>query len=284
MNRCPTPNGALLIIGGAEAKNKPLAQGEDEVKERHLDILEKFLQLTTVKEPRIEIITTASSEKPEDTFGQYKEAFASICKCTVNHIHHNSREEIRMGELRERLSAAHGIFLAGGDQLKNTSVYGGTEVLSLLKERYIYENLVVAGTSAGAMALSTPMIYAGVGRDEMIAGNVKVTMGLEFMKDVCVDTHFVDRGRFVRMAQVIASNPSAIGIGIEENTAIIVKGGVNFEVIGFGVVIIIDARESFGTNVTDFNDDNLLSIRGLKVEILSRGETYVIPQTNEPHK
>jgi len=100
----------------------------------------------------------------------------------------------------------------------------------------------MTGTSAGAMAMSTPMIYAGVARDEMIAGNVKVTMGLEFLKDLCVDTHFVDRGRFVRMAQVIAANPSCIASGIEENTALIVKNGVQAEVIGFDVVIIIDAR------------------------------------------
>lgn len=284
VNRCPTPGGALLIIGGAEEREDDSKKDQQDLKERHLEILEKFLKLTNVRVPVIEVITSAGSKEPELTYSEYKKSFESICSCTVNHIHHSSREQIDFEQISDRLKAANGIFLSGGDQLRITSVYGGTEFLSLIKQRYIYEQLVIGGTSAGAMAMSTPMIYAGVGRDEMIAGNVKITMGLEFLKDVCVDTHFVDRGRFVRMAQVIATNPSCIGIGIEENTAVIIRNGVDAEVIGRGVVIIIDGKESHGSNVVNFNDQNLLTIRGLRVEILSAGEKYTIPQTNEPHK
>lgn len=199
INRCPSPTGALLIIGGAEDRQNGSKESED-FKERHLEVLNRFLKLCNVKVPIIEVVTTAGSQEPEETYQEYKASFESICECTVNHIHHDDRDQINLEDISERLNAAHGIFLTGGDQLRITSVYGGTEFLSLLKERYIYEKLVIAGTSAGAMAMSTPMIYAGAGRDEMIAGNVKVTMGLEFLKDVCVDTHFVDRGRFVRMA------------------------------------------------------------------------------------
>jgi len=283
-NPCPIPSGALLIIGGAEDREESLKEDDDGKKEKHLEVLEQFLKLTTASEPLIEIVTTASSEDPGETYLKYKKSFESICNCIVSHIHHDCREQVSLEHIRQRLKEAHGVFFSGGDQLKITSVYGGTEFLSIIKQRYIYEQLLIAGTSAGAMAMSTPMIYAGVGRDEMIAGNVKVTMGLEFLKDVCVDTHFVDRGRFVRMAQVIATNPSSIGVGIEENTAVIVRNGVEAEVIGNGVVIIIDARNSHGSNVVNFNDENLLSIRGLQVHILSRGEKYTIPQTNEPHK
>jgi len=281
---CPTPNGTLLIIGGAEDKAGSVdPEASQKQNKRHLEILDKFVKMTNTGEPVIEVITTAASKDPAESYQQYRKSFESICSCIVNHIHHDSREEVQADELRQRLETAHAVFFSGGDQLKITSVYGGTELLKIIKERYIYDRLIVAGTSAGAMALSTPMIYAGVGRDEMIAGNVKVALGLEFLKDVCIDTHFVDRGRFVRMAQVLATNPSSIGIGVEENTALIIKNGVELEVIGFGVVIIIDAKKSFGSNVLDFNDENPIAIRGLQVDILSEGEKFNIPQLNQPH-
>jgi cyanophycinase len=243
----PTPNGSLLIIGGAE-KNGSLKDQDNSQQNKSAPrstILELFFKHTASRKPVIELITSASSEKPEKSYEEYKSIFESCGTCQVNHIHHDSRDEVNLNEIKERLQAAHGVFFAGGDQLKITSIYGGTDFLCLLKERYVHEKLVIAGTSAGAMAISTPMIYAGVGRDEMIAGNVKVTTGLEFLRDVCVDTHFVDRGRFVRMAQVIATNPTCIGIGIESDTAILVQKGVEAEVVGSGVVIIIDAKNSF---------------------------------------
>jgi len=275
----PVPNGALVIIGGAEDRDN----NQDKRQARHLEILSGFLKLSKARHPVIEVVTSAASDEPEKTFEDYKNSFASICKCTVNHIYHSAREDVKIEEIRTRLNAADAVFMSGGDQLRLTSIYGGTEFLQILKDRYIFDRLVVGGTSAGAMALSTPMIYAGVGRDELIAGNVKATMGMEFLKDVCIDTHFVDRGRFVRMAQVIATNPSSIGIGIEENTALVVTGGLNAEVLGFGVVIIIDARKSLNSNVVEFDDEIPISIRGLQVDILGKGDKYNIPQMNEPH-
>lgn len=283
-NSSPVPKGSLLIIGGAENKELSNASDDKQPGIMHSAILECFFNITASSSPVIELITTAGSEDPGETFREYRDIFESYGKCKVNHIHHDSRQEVNFPELADRLKASHGIFFSGGDQLKLTSVYGGTEFLSLIKERYIFDDFVIAGTSAGAMAMSTPMIYAGVGRDEMIAGNVKITTGLEFLKDVCIDTHFVDRGRFVRMAQVIATNPSIIGMGIEEDTAILVKKGIEATVIGCGVVIVINAANSSGSNVTEFDDERLISVRGLNVDILSKGEIYIIPQMNPPHQ
>jgi cyanophycinase len=283
-NSCPVPKGSLLIIGGAE--NKEVSNSTNEIPRAdiiHRGILECFFKITASRTPVIELVTTASSAEPQESFNEYKKVFESYGKCEVNHIHHHCRKDVNADELTKRIKNCHGIFFAGGDQLKITSVYGGTEVLRLIKERYIFDNFVVAGTSAGAMAMSTPMIYAGVGRNEMIAGNVKITTGMEFLKDVCIDTHFVDRGRFVRMAQVVATNPSIIGIGVEEDTALLVKNGVDLTVIGNGVVIIINGVGSSETNVTDFNEERLITIRGLNVDILSRGEFYNIPQMNPSH-
>jgi cyanophycinase len=272
------PNGTLLIIGGAENKET------DEALDQNMDVLQCFIKLISHEKPVIEVITSAGKVDIEGTIREYKEALLKLGAGEVNHIHHNVREEINFDELELRLNKAHGVFFAGGDQLKLTSIYGGTQFLLLLKQRYIHNHLVIAGTSAGAMALSTPMIFRGVGRDEMIAGNVKVTTGLEFMRDVCIDTHFVNRGRFVRMAQVIAENPASIGIGIEEDTAIIVRNGVDIEVVGGGVVIVINAHNSYGTNITNHTDAVPLTIRGLEVDILSAGQKYTKPQLNLVHQ
>jgi cyanophycinase len=269
MNDCPVPNGTLMIIGGGSDREAVLAE---------------FLSLIDVENPTIEVITSASSQEIEETFKEYKDCFQKNVQCTVNHIHHDKREDLYENELLDRLQAAHAVFIAGGDQLKLTSIYGGSGFLFLLKHRYIYEKLLVGGTSAGAMVLSTPMIYAGTGEKEMIAGAIKVTTGFEFLRDVCIDTHFVERERTVRLAQVVASNLSTIGMGIEENTAVIVRNGTDAVVTGCGVVLIMDGKESFGNNITKFDDEAKISIRNLKVSILSKGEKFDIHQMNPPHK
>ena len=268
-NDCPTPSGTLMIIGGG--------------KEREA-ILKDFVKLIKVDQPIIELITTAGSADIEDTYNEYKEIFERLIPCKVNHIHHDRREDIEDEQVEARIKAAHAVFIAGGDQLKLTSIYGGTGLLFLLKHRYIYEGLLVGGTSAGAMVLSTPMIFAGTGADEMIAGEVKITTGFEFLRDVCIDTHFVARGRVVRLAQVIATNLSTTGWGIEEDTAVIVENGTTGRVAGKGVVLVIDGKESFGNNVTEFDARQAISIRNLKMSILGRDETFDIHQMNPPHK
>jgi cyanophycinase len=152
-----------------------------------------------------------------------------------------------------------------------------------LKQRYIYDKLILGGTSAGAMAMSTPMIYAGNKDKQQITGEIKVTTGLEFLKDVCIDTHFVDRGRFVRMAQVIATNPTSVGLGIEEDTAVVVRNGVDCTIIGSGIAIVIEGFTITDSNIVDFGPEERIYIRDLNVKLLSRDCTYQIPQKNPPH-
>lgn len=177
----PIPNGKLLIVGGAEDKGEKDAPHHDGVK---MEVLQCFIELLPAKKGPVEVITTAGSDDPAGTFRKYQKAFTKLGAGSVNHIHHDSREQVSLEAIKERLENAAAVFFSGGDQLKLTSIYGGTELLVLLKQRYIHDGLLIGGTSAGAMALSTPMIYGGVGRDEMIAGNVKVTTGLEFLRDV----------------------------------------------------------------------------------------------------
>ena len=278
-NSSPVPQGILVIIGGKEDKGQDYEQGNASPPE----ILETFIKLIEKDNPVIDVISSASSEG-EESFEDYRKAFEKLNVTRVNHIHHKIRKEVLNDELVDRVQNTDAFFFTGGDQLLLTSLYGGTDFLTYLKERYISEKIVIGGTSAGAMAMSTPMIYAGNKDKQQITGEIKVTTGLEFLKDVTIDTHFIDRSRFIRMAQVLASNPTCIGIGIEENTAIIVREGVNAEVIGKGVVTVIEGFSISSSNITQFSEDRPISIQDLNIHLFPSGSLYKIPQTNPPHK
>lgn len=282
MNECPVPNGILVIIGGKENKGEaPEKELQRENFER-LGILKLFVELIKKESAAIAVITTASS-LPSEVFDDYKKAFTELGVQSLDHIHHDSREEVLKDDSADRIQKADAVFLTGGDQLKLTTIYGGTKLLVKLKQQYIKQGMVVGGTSAGAMAMSTPMIYAGNQDVQQITGAIKITTGLEFLKDVCIDTHFVDRGRFVRMSQVIATNPTCIGIGIEEDTALVVRNGVEAQVYGSGIIIMIEGQEITQSNILNFGKKDAISIRNLKVHLMSKGDEFVIPQSNPPH-
>ncbi|MDB5251582.1 MAG: hypothetical protein JWP27_751 [Flaviaesturariibacter sp.] len=272
------------MIGGAENKGASESDKKETPSDfERFEILKAFIKLTGQDDPVVEVITSASSEGKE-SFEDYRKAFEELNVSGVGHIHHNSRQDaMEDNTLRERVKRADGIFFAGGDQLKYTSIYGGSDFLTQLKERYIHEKIVIAGTSAGAMAMSTPMIYAGNDEVQELGGMIKVTTGLEFLKDVCIDTHFVHRGRVVRMAQVIVTNPNCVGIGIEEDTAMIVRNGLDGEIIGTGTVIILEGFGITEASIEDFTSKKPITIRDLKMHILSSGDRYTIPQRNPPH-
>ena len=241
-----------------------------------------FYRILRRKDATIEVITSASAESA-DSIRDYKRVFKKLGIKNVGHIHHKNRKEVLDDDLEQRVKDADGFFFSGGDQLLLTTLYGGTPFLTMLKEKYINEKIVVGGTSAGAMALSTPMIYSGSKEEEQITNEIKITTGLEFLKDVCIDTHFVHRGRLVRLAQVIATNPTSIGMGIDEDTALIIRNGIEAEVQGSGVVIVLEGFEISYTNVTGKPEEPPISIRDLKLHILAPHDKYILKQMNPPH-
>ncbi|TDH21560.1 cyanophycinase [Segetibacter sp. 3557_3] len=280
---CPVPAGTLVIIGGKENKGENSPENKEKPDDFiRLEVLQKFVDLIGKKNAVLEVITT-STGSPEESFEEYRKVFTELGLSAIGHIHHSDRKSALQPEILERVSKADAFFFTGGDQLKLTSIYGGTPFLTELKQRYINEPITVGGTSAGAMALSTPMIYAGNEEVQELGGEIKVTTGLEFLKDVCIDTHFVHRGRFVRMAQVVVTNPTCIGIGIEEDTALIVRNGLDVEIIGTGTVIIIEGFEIEEGNVDDFTSKKPVTIRNLRVHMLASGNHYQIRQINPPH-
>lgn len=193
------------------------------------------------------------------------------------------RREAQQQENCDIIERAAGLMITGGDQLKLTAVLGGTSFLETIKRRYTFDEFIVAGTSAGAAAMSTPMIYEGQTAQGMFKGDVRITTGLEFLKNVAIDTHFIERGRIVRMAQCIATNPGCIGIGLEEDTAILVTEGRYIEVIGTGLVTIIDGMGVTRNNIYEIESGEPFSLCGLKVDLMANKETYTLPVFEQLH-
>ena len=285
VNNTPAPAGILVVIGGAENKGQVAPEKKETPNNfMGLEVLRTFVELTKKEDPIIEVITSASSVGDE-SFSDYLKVFTELGVTNIGHIHHVTRKEVLDNTIAliERIDNADAVFFSGGDQLLLTSLYGGSLMMKRLKERYIGEPIVVGGTSAGAMALSTPMIYAGSKEVQELAGEIKITTGLEFLKDVCIDTHFVHRGRFIRLAQVIATNPASIGIGIEEDTAIIVRQGTEGEIIGSGTILVFEGYGITETNIDEFGSKKPITVRNLNVHILSKGDKYCFEHLNPPH-
>jgi cyanophycinase len=161
--------------------------------------------------------------------------------------------------------------------MRLTATFGGTELYHILQERYFYEEgFLIAGTSAGAMAMSNTMIYEGNAANAHLKGAVKVTTGLAFMRDVIFDSHFDKRGRFGRLAQAVAANPSCIGIGLGEDTGLLITGGNYMEAIGSGMIVIIDGHNIRHSNIADLADGSPISIENLTVHFLAKGNRYVL--------
>lgn len=267
-----TPEGKLIAIGGNENKGN----GDDHQQFIEDGILRRFITELKGETSKIGVITSASSV-PEEVGQNYLDAFDKLGVQDVRIMHIASREEANDIVLLNRIREADGVLLSGGDQLKLTSLFGGTELLKLLKERYMYEkDFVLAGTSAGAMCMSNSMIYRGNSSSGLYKGEVKITTGLGFVTGVIIDTHFVKRGRFSRLTQAVAANPSIIGIGLGEDTGLVIKNGTHFETIGSGQVIIFDGHEIRHSNIASIEMGEPLSIERMIVHIVSKGNFYYL--------
>jgi cyanophycinase len=269
------PLGHLVAVGGAEDKGTDLEKGivqRNRLNFFELGILKSIVNLIN-EEPRVEVITTASSI-PDEVAENYISAFQMLGCSTVGHMRIRNREDVAIPEYIERLKASNCIMFSGGNQLRLSSIFGGTEFLDILKHRYETEDFVIAGTSAGAMAMSTTMIYEGTAALANLKGEVKITTGLGLLHNVIIDTHFDKRGRFNRLAQAVAAQPGAIGIGLGEDTGIIVSEGHELKAIGSGSVIIIDGKNIEYNNIADISFGKPISVENIIVHIMSQGDVY----------
>lgn len=270
------PQGKLIIIGGA-INTGSFAETQFGLPQ-NMNFFERGIlkRITTESangnNSRFEIMTTASLI-PEKVGEEYIKAFAQLDVHNVGVLNIGSREEANKTEFVERIKLADVIIFTGGDQLRLSSIFGGTEIHRVLLDKYQNTEFVIAGTSAGAAASSKNMIYQGSSKDALLKGEVKITGGLGFIDDVIVDTHFVQRGRIGRLLYAAASSPGILGIGLGEDTGLYISDN-KMEAIGSGMVILVDGRHMLDTNLTDVEMGQPVSIKNMVVHVMCDGDTY----------
>ncbi|GIF17508.1 cyanophycinase [Actinoplanes tereljensis] len=243
-------HGRLLIIGGAAGPS----------------LLARFVELAGGSRARIVVIATASSS-PAAAETAHREAFTALGAGEVVPLRLNTRADAQLEQ--PALHRATGVFFTGGDQERITTVLGGTATDSLLQARVAAGAVVLAGTSAGAAAMSGTMIAEGDAPGVNRAA-VRTGPGLEFLPGVLIDQHFAERGRLNRLLSAVALYPHELGLGIDEDTAILTDGD-RFEVLGSGAVTVVDAGAATDIRVPARGP---ITLAGARIHVLPAGHTF----------
>ncbi len=271
--------GKLIIIGGAVDKGSFTETNLDKDASKNLNFFEEGILKRIIKESkfkensRIEVITTAS-KIPKEIGSEYVKALNYLGAKNVDVLNIERREQASDPEILEKLKSSDVVMFTGGDQLRLTSILGGTPFHEILLNKYKTEDFIYAGTSAGAAAASNNMIYQGSSSEALLKGEVKITSGLGLIDDVIIDTHFVQRGRIGRLFQAVVGNPKVLGIGLGEDTGLLITNGKQMEAIGSGLVILVDGREVKDTNLTQIELGQPISINHLVTHVLSKNDTF----------
>jgi cyanophycinase len=258
----PDTVGRLVAIGGSEDK------------EAAAEILARILSLVPKGNNEVTLIATASGI-PDEVVPAYGSAFERLGATRFHTLGIRKREDAADPERVRTIEGSGAIFFTGGDQLRLTAVLGGSPVLRAIRERF-KAGAVVAGTSAGAVALSATMIYNGGAADALKKGAVKMTSGLGFVDNMIIDSHFLARGRVTRLMAVGATNPEHLGVGLGEDAAVIVHPDRTLEALGSGHVILIDSRGVASSNVADMEMGDPIAIENIIMHALIRGHGYDI--------
>jgi cyanophycinase len=253
--------GHLLVIGGAE----------DKYNERR--ILKKFLELAGGETAEVLIVPVAS-DFPEFAADVYTQAFRNLGVANPRVLRATSRQDIVHADVDKLLDGVSGVFMTGGDQMRLVSLLGGTKLAEKLRNIVRDTNVVLAGTSAGAAAMSTSMIVRGEPSSHPHKNAVKLSPGLGFLKNIIIDQHFTERGRISRLITAVSYNPYNLGIGIDENTAIILDGKGVLEVYGQGSATIVDGSQITFNEIAEVADNESFSICGVQFHVLRDGLVY----------
>ncbi len=265
--------GRLIAIGGNEDRANELA------------VLKRVVKELGKADFKVAVITTAS-EEPEERGKEYHHVFTSLGAAEIELFKIENRSQANDKKLAKTLDDVDLIFLAGGDQLRLTTILGGTWFLDAVHE-HLHAGALIAGTSAGAAVFSDTMIYEGKSQEGLIKGGVLTTSGFGFVENIIFDTHFLDRGRIGRLMQIVTTNPSCIGVGIGEDSGIILKGNSTTEVIGTGQVIIVDGADIDHSNIMHIAPGGPIAVENIRVHSLVQGYGYdfklrkfLTPQSN----
>lgn len=254
----------FIAIGGAEDK-----QGD-------MTVLKRVLAESGKDAPRVCVITTAT-EYPDDARQRYVEAFAKLgIVPDVQYI--DSRAMAARADVVQSVAVADVVFFSGGDQSRLTTILAATPVSDVIAARFAAEDLVVAGTSAGAAAASSLMLTGGDPARGMQKGEVPMTAGFGFMPRCIIDTHFSERNRLSRLFNAVISNPAVAGIGIDEDTAIVARADGTLDVVGAGTVTIVNGRNITASNYAAIDKGEEIVVEGVEVTRLAAGQKFSLAQ------
>src|SRR5512147_2491747 len=251
--------GWIVPIGGAENKEN----------DRH--ILERFVQVSGGREADIVVIPTAS--RLHETGPRYEKLFREIGAARVDSMDFDTRRDCQEPSRLERIAQATGIFFTGGNQLRLTTLLGGTPVAKLVRARNA-SGIAVGGTSAGASILSEHMIAFGDEGSSVVSGSVRLAPGLGLTNRFVIDQHFRQRDRLGRLITALAYNPFAVGIGLDEDTAAFIGPDETLEVEGGGALTVVDAADVSFSSMDTVNEGQPVCLLGLRLHILVAGATF----------
>jgi cyanophycinase len=265
----------LLLVGGAEDR------------ESECVILREFMKLCGGPRAHVSVVTVAT-EHPQEVGGEYEKVFQQIGCKSVDIIHLQTRQEASLAKNLQRLEKSTGLFFTGGNQTRIAGMVGGTEFDWLLRRKH-RNGMPIGGTSAGAVAMSSTMILGGRSGESPLYQGTEMCPGMEFIPGVIIESHFSQRGRHGRLLSAVAQYPHDLGLGIDEDTAMLVKGNA-FQVIGSGSVTIIDVSTVNYTNLTEAKEGERLAFCGIQLHVLPAGHYFSlskrrrIPFTEIRHK
>lgn len=270
------PKGKLIPIGGSEIKEGEANAASSELRQSDFfesGILAEFLAEVKGKESRIEIIP-AASEIPDEMGKEYTEAFRKLGCKNVHVLLIDSRQDADRPENQQRIAKADAVLFTGGDQTTLIDKLLDTKLLEQIQERYQHDPFVIAGTSAGAMAMAMLAIKDGKSSESLIKGMVETEKGLSLLPEAIIDTHFMQRGRLPRLTEALLRNPGMLGIGLCIDTGVVISQGKMLRAIGSGGVFIVDATDVSETNYYEVPELTPIFINNLRVNILAQGASY----------
>lgn len=246
----------------------PIGGAEDKVSDRA--VLSRFVELSGGADAVISVIPTAS--QLPDTGSRYEAIFTDLGVQTVHVLDYKDRADTDRDDYFEQLANSTGVFLTGGNQLRLSTILGGTRVAQRIR-RLNARGAHVAGTSAGAAFVSEHMIAYGREGATPIAGQVTLTPGLGLTNRVIVDQHFRQRDRLGRLMSALAYNPFALGLGLDEDTAAFIDHNNNVEVVGTGAITIVDASDLHYSSMAVANEGDVVQLIGVRLHVLGHGGT-----------
>jgi len=262
-----TPPGHLVIIGGGEDRTQDMR------------VLRRFVALARAARPRVVVLTAASAE--QDAVAEvYRHAFGVLGALPTVFAMHDRRDAADP-QVIEHILAADAVFMSGGDQRKLLHIIGGTRTAAAMHRIYRERGACIAGTSAGASAMSEHMLAEGSVSPHPAKGAVDLAAGLGFLPRAIVDQHFSERQRLGRLLTVVAQNPYLLGVGIDEDTALVVEHGRGLEVVGDGAVTLVDGRE-MQSDFLELFDRDLIEMHNVRLHLLPDGARHGMQEGAAP--